>query len=1085
MKITSDPGPGVIISEKPAAKPVNRDGEYSLWIPGYVAAGYNTTQIAEEIAARDPKGMRPDLDDIYRRQLKEVAGIKLGSSTALIKAARNQRKASAKADIPSDDYQAAKRNRGKWVNRIRAVGGRTMPDTSTPETEYLVIPIGHTSFAQVLAELSEVSEDAPADSLAPKIDRTGEPNVNERIAWIAAFRKQQEDAIPTEIRTIPRPVGQILVDGEHHVLVFTSDDIAKIVTPDQIKKGEWITKVGAAAATGRRMEEITAEAFRRLYAETPVIRTEPRLDSQGRITLLPRGVMPPGWRDLAPNSDRESAFTEWKKAAEIVSRSPGGIASHIWGAAIDSYYVRYNDRQSHAIDIYGPDTHTGKSTLIRSIGSMIGDPVQTARPFDLASAISATSYAGQIGYGVLPLDESQLFKGDADERARTIFRLCESGVRTRSLPDGSGVTSTRPFGGVTLLTGNLRFVSSEMIDRIYPGLSRRYLPIYIDRDHPVFENDVDATDVKDATRLGYGWLIPLITGSVTNVEYMGWVRELWLTLKTEFPDENPEVLRIFAGHLSGCRAIDRVFGTSLEISARDNVNAQARIVTHQQANVGQEFLSAIRDHIQVNSGKWISTLEYEALHNRDDKEQTYGVDREPVGIIFPDNGGFMILGKPTLVKLCNEFGIADPDAVTASLDRAGLLKITPGEREKKRFVTQKKISNEGKGVFARGYHVLASHVHGSEDGISSDPEPNLPPDTGPVVQAVTDPFKGAESPAAAPDITPVYQRPDWIPENITPGKDGLYKGVVAAFNKVWNAQNDRAKVQIHNHPYPDGANNIPAPLRLIKRGMGTWVHEGAHSYVNPDITPGTEVTVLDRNAAFLAAIGTAILPIADLIPFEGEGDSKLHGIYQVEEWPGMLQSGPHPWGNLKTLLLNRDLWVTRPTLDLGKEMANLGVMEMPRVISSFLGREQRANAKAAVRAEFLYKTFNTARTDALAAGDSDAVGFIKAAYSIGISTMGESVSNNHIWRPDIPPIIRATSFVNNYRIARKLSDAGLTIVAITHNDEIHVAANPETIFGTSVVKRGRALNEIKVKGGYVMGDNSEIAPDSEWSNDRG
>jgi hypothetical protein len=1077
------------------------NGEYSLWIPGYVAAGFDAAQIAAEIAAHDPNGERPDLDDLYRRQIKSSAGVTIPASKALIKTARATRHTDQEPSGNSAD-DAANRNRGKWVNRIRAVGGRTMRDTSNPEIEYLVIPIGRTSFAQVLAELSEVSEDAPVDSLAPKVDRTGEPGIGERIAWIAKLRKTTKDgtpvpdSIPTEVRDIPRPICAILHDGAHHHLVFTKDDVAVTITPDDERLGTWAAKAGAKSPTGRRMTEITLEAFRVLAEETPVYRTEPRLDSQGKLILMPRGVMPPGWRDLAPDCDRENAFTRWKEAAGIVERSPGGIAAHVWGAVADSYYVRYNHRQSHAIDLHGPDTNTGKSSLIRSIGAMIGDPIQTARPFDLASAISATSYAGQIGYGVLPLDESQLFKGDADERARTVFRLCETGVRTRSLSDGSGVTGTRPFGGLMLLTGNLRFVSAETVDKIFPGLSRRYLPIYVDREHPVFRDTVDATDVSDLTRSAHGWFIPLLTESVTNDEYMGWVREIWLTLTTDYPDENPEVLRIFAGHLAGCRAIDGLFGTSFESSARESVDTQARIVTHQAANVGQVFIEAIRDHAQVNRGMWHSEAEYYTFRTRDNGTDLMGTDRQPVGVVFNNDKGFMILGNPTLVKLCTQFGIADPDAVITSLDRGELLKVTDSERARKKSTTQTwAVSENGRNrIPARGYYVLASPDHGSDDadgptapggGPESD---QAAPEPGPAAnQAAALASDQAAAPAEPFATLTAYKRPEWMPEEMRKDKQGNYSGVVTAFNELWESQQKRG-AQIHNHPYPDD-DSIPEPLRLIKRGMGTGVHEGAHSYLNSDTPGGMPVTILDRNAAFLAAIGTAILPIDGLTPFDGEGDEKLTGIYRIQSWPELLRPGPHPWGTRKTLLLKRDLWVTRPTLDLGRDMADAGIMENPRVISSLLGRRLRENRPATARLERLYGQLNDARTAGLMAGDSDAVGFIKAMYSVGISTMGESGSNTRIWRPELPPIIRAASFTNNYRLARKLQTAGLAIVALTHNDEIHVAATPETVFaatdgaGKPVVKRGLALNEIKIKGGYVTGIDGSPAPDSEWSND--
>jgi hypothetical protein len=1082
----------------------NGSGPSWPWVPGCLAAGMDAPGIAALIVAADPDGREPHSVSECLRALKAGAGVNLADGKALVKVARNQARILARsepaADSDSDGAEAIRQNRAKWMNRIRAVGGFKLWDTSTERVEYFVIPLGHTSFAQVLAYLREIPDDAAPGSLSPVVSATGEPEPGDRIAWIAVLTTGKPDAIPGEMRTIPRPVGQVLNESERYPLVFTSDDIAVKISPEQVDRNTWMTKAGGMAATGRRMEEISKEAFRRLAHAAPVISTEPRLDSRGHMMLLPRGVMPPGWRNLAPNSDRESARLKWKRAAAIVQSSPGGIAAHVFGAAVDSFYIGYNHRQSAAIDLNGPDRATGKTTLWQSVGAMIGNPDEVALSADVASPVSVTTYTGQVSYGFMGLDETQVYKGDPDERARLVFRVVQTGRRLRAMSDGQGSTLGKPFHGLLLLTGNLPFVSQETVDKVFKGLSRRYFRFQVGNNNPIWNNAVECDDVASLTRSAYGWLIPIVAESVTNDEYCDWHRDIWVSLREEYPVQSPEhdqIMRVLAGHLAGSRAIDRVFGTDLESAARVNVGVFASGAAHKTTDTATLFIRDVRDHIQTHSGMWLTPGEWITYQNRNaaDIDDLRGTDKEPIGIRGEDY--FFIPGEPSLRKLCGWFGIADTDDVVDSLDKAGLLKIATGERAKGKKTTETWMVNPDdskKRKRAYGYHVLASPDHESEsdesgsDGQGPEPTPNPGP------APVTDPFATAPiaAPAASPERTADYSRPSWMPEPIrkTVGADGKpqYGDLITTWNKLWETQQIKGKAQVHSKPYPP--DTIPEPLQLIGKDLGTGIHEGTHNYRNPEIPAGTPVTVLDRNAAYLSAIGTAILPIAGLSPFDGEGDTALTGIYHVESWPEMTGNAAHPWGVLKSSLAGQELWVTRETLNLGREMATAGIVTEPRVLDSLLGHRLRPNKPGVTRIEWIYGQLRDARAAAVKANDDDAEGFIKGLYSVGISTMGESNSNNRIWRPELPPIIRSAAFANNYRLARKFTTAGLAIAAIKNVDEIHVAADPDGVFsatdakGTPIVIRGRGLAEIKVKGGYTMGTDGRPEPDSEWSNDR-
>jgi hypothetical protein len=1158
--------------------PADSDSDPAAWAAARIADGLDPGAIVALI----PDNMPHTAVTVVLRELKRAAGLSIGDGRALLKAARELRRASHAAEAEADNATAAeaiKANRTKWVNRIRAAGGRTMPDTSTRDIEYFVLPAafmvdgtptGHLSFKRLLNDLTLIPDDAETDSLLSRPERTGEPRGIDRVAWIIGLNRGDAEARPTEIRRIPRPIYAVLHDSTRYHIVYTPDDKAPEISPEDVERGTgWLTKSAFMAATGLRMQDIVREAFRRLADECPVILRTPRLDETGHIALLPRGAVPTGWRDIAPGTDRETALSKWKQVMGIAERSPGGIAAHVFGAAVDGYYLGYGRRQGHTLDVHGYDTNTGKTSMLAAVGAMIGNPdsplvVMTA---DFASKISVGAFTSQISYGTLPLDETQMFGRTPREHGDLCLSLAQGGVRGRSGKDGTTATANDEFYGVVIMTGNIRFVPSEVIAQELPALNRRYLPISVSGDNPVFASNLDATSVRDLSRESYGWFIPLIVESMTSAAHEANVREIWAELISRYPDENTEVLRLLAGHLAGCRAIDRLLGTSLEYAAMVSVTDQITDVNHKSVNTGIAFVRAARDHVQENSGKWLYPDEWIAIQTRGpDSDNVLGVDREVYGLRARDGSWFAAFGAKFL-KLCGESGNLDPETVRTDLDKSGLLKRTNEDRGNKTFTTQVPLGSvNGRQYKPRLYHLLTSWHHDADQPNGDDSgggEPIIPPPApaspGPGASGpITDPFASApaalivqaaepdratesiaviegspehadtllseiraalhldrecptckagfsepchtasgahlqqahvsrsEAAPAAEPASAAWVRPDWIPSPLrkTINAEGkpVYGGVVKAFNTLWDRQAIRGRAQIHNHPYPDD-DDVPAPLRLIGKNLGTGVHEGKHNYTNPAIPAGTPVTVLDRNAAYLSAIGAAVLPIDGLYPFDGPGDGKLTGIYHVESWPQMIGECPHPWGVLRPILDKRELWVSRATLDIGRELSAAGLMGEPRVIESLLGRRLKQNMPATARLEKLYGMLRDARATGLESGDDDAVGFVKAVYSVGISTMGESGSNNRIWRPELPLLIRGTAFANNYRLARKFTAVGLALAALRDTDAIHIAASPDTIFATGVIARGRGLSEIKVKGGYIMGENGNAEPGTEWSND--
>ncbi|NUV38695.1 DNA-binding protein, partial [Streptomyces sp. KAI-27] len=97
--------------------------------------------------------------------------------------------------------------------------------------------------------------------------------------------------------------------------------------------------------------------------------------------------------------------------------------------------------------------------------------------------------------------------------------------------------------------------------------------------------------------------------------------------------------------------------------------------------------------------------------------------------------------------------------------------------------------------------------------------------------------------------------------------------------------------------------------------------------------------------------------------------------------------------------------------------------------------------------------------------------YVKAMYSKFISTMGESIHNREIKRPDWMHIIHSQAYANLWGKAYKANQAGLEIVLMAGTDELHVTGDWRQVF-----TEGRGATEMKIKysdskasGEYVVG----------------
>lgn len=214
------------------------------------------------------------------------------------------------------------------------------------------------------------------------------------------------------------------------------------------------------------------------------------------------------------------------------------------------------------------------------------------------------------------------------------------------------------------------------------------------------------------------------------------------------------------------------------------------------------------------------------------------------------------------------------------------------------------------------------------------------------------------------------------------------------------------------------------------------------------------VTALDVNAAYLSAL-KVWQPIGKLEHTTGADgvDPKRAGVHLITPAQWTHPHLPDPIGD-------RDepgaLWVTDATLRLLQRLSGpkYGLTEAPVIHESWTSGATENFLDA------LRKLLSAAREEAITAGDTLTLEYVKSMYSKFISTMGESIHNREMVRPDWMHNIHSQAYANLWGKAYKAHQAGLDIVAMMGTDELHVTGDPWKVF-----TEGRGVSQMKVKHG--------------------
>ncbi|WP_097992326.1 helix-turn-helix domain-containing protein [Streptomyces sp. f51] len=226
-----------------------------------------------------------------------------------------------------------------------------------------------------------------------------------------------------------------------------------------------------------------------------------------------------------------------------------------------------------------------------------------------------------------------------------------------------------------------------------------------------------------------------------------------------------------------------------------------------------------------------------------------------------------------------------------------------------------------------------------------------------------------------------------------------------------------------------------------------------------------KVTALDVNAAYLSAL-KCWLPIGKLEHHAGTDgiDPKRSGVHLITPAPWEHPHLPDPIGD-------RDepgaLWVTNATLRLLQRLSGpkYGLTHAPVIHESWTSGATENFLDA------LRKTLSAARETAITKDDTLTLEYIKAMYSKFISTMGESIHNREMVRPDWMHIIHSQAYANLWGKAYKAHQAGLDIISMMGTDELHVTGDWRQVFpeGRGVAQMKIKHSDAKASGEYTVG----------------
>ena len=281
--------------------------------------------------------------------------------------------------------------------------------------------------------------------------------------------------------------------------------------------------------------------------------------------------------------------------------------------------------------------------------------------------------------------------------------------------------------------------------------------------------------------------------------------------------------------------------------------------------------------------------------------------------------------------------------------------------------------------------------------------------------------------------------------------DALIRRAIPDVMALWTETRTSARYEHTSFPALPDVLHKPRKTDpdLVWEARPSWRHPGYRRTPDQD---GLHVTPLDTNAAYLSAL-KVWLPIGKLEHSTGGvHDRKRAGIHLVTPAPWNHPHLPNPIGDREE---PGPVWITESTLRLLLRLAG----PKHRLTDAPTIHESWTSGATENLLDDLRVLLATARQEAIDADDTVTLAYIKAMYSKFVSTLGESIHNREIVRPDWMHLIRAQAGANLWGRAYKAHQAGLTLISVMGTDELHVTGAD----WRQTFTEGRALTEVKIK----------------------
>lgn len=299
------------------------------------------------------------------------------------------------------------------------------------------------------------------------------------------------------------------------------------------------------------------------------------------------------------------------------------------------------------------------------------------------------------------------------------------------------------------------------------------------------------------------------------------------------------------------------------------------------------------------------------------------------------------------------------------------------------------------------------------------PREGTPTETAPKLQLVTEEPKRSIIPTLALDFS------EFEPQEPK-------KGAIKASMRLMKTSVQRDTARYRPSLF---AAQPDVPKAEIWEGRNKWTME---------ITPGTPLVRLDKNAAYLSAANTK-LPIG---PLQEDADplaAILDGRVGYATVSGF--DRPLPCGGPFFSRTERDeATITTATLK-----------QVMRFIPDLTITKSYTAPGTEVLLRPWIEVLKEEREKALRDGDTARYAFVKNCYSLTVSTMGDSSANWEIRREDWMHILRSQAYTNVWMKAVQAQAAGITVVKVGNTDEIWIVDSGDWETATYETSRGPQL----------------------------